>query len=653
MGEKAKLGAVRSLSRLGGAADGGRAEPLADGSGGTPYWLPGSADASPLPRSPARAARRSGRSGRSGLRSLAARRWRWGLGALLVLIVVWAVLVVVSIVGAERSAASAERDLGHFGQLRLGAASGGIEAVVARVDRGAQALQGADRDLHEPWVRAVGWVPWVGTQTTSAADLTSAASDAAAALQGLLSTVQTLAAAPPTSAAGRLADLTLVARSAARAAHRLSGLSLGPQSGLIGPLDDKRRLLASELARVHGVLSDLSVSASALGSLLRGPTSLLVLAGNDAEMRNGSGMFLQVGRITASAGHLRLSSFRSAPLGDLPAPGVTLPPSVERVWGWQEPGRFWEEVGIDPSFPTSARTAEALWARDGGAGVDGVVAIDTTGLVDLVKALGPVEVAGRSLDASALSHYLLLGQYRGLGYPTAEQADRRERLGQIADEVFGRLEHGPFTASELAEVGVELAKAVAGRHLMVYSSTPALERDWERLGAAGSFPSDGLMVSVQNRGGNKLDQFLHVAVAVAQEKTGVPGSGPSLAFKVTLQNGAQATGLPRYVAGPFPGLHVAPATYVGIVTFDLPAGASAIRVLGGAHPDAAGRVGKGYEVGIPVTLPAGSSATVSLSLALPTSLRRMAWLPSGRYPSEQRSFDGRALPAGQTVQVGL
>jgi hypothetical protein len=643
---------LRSLRRLEATREGGSSEPVVGGTPVTQYWLPGLEEeprrsfSHPGARTPLR----SGPRGRLRL-LVASGRWRVGILALLLVVVAWAVLVLVSIVGAARSVTSAERELGPFEHLRLQTASSGIVTLVAKVDRGALALSSARRDLDEPWVRATHWIPWVGTQTTSASELTAAASDAADALDGLLSTVVSLGAKPPTSAASRLADLGLVARSAQRAEHQLAGLALGPSHGLIGPLGDKRRLLAAELSRANGIVSDVRTSATVLGSLLRGPTSLLVLAGNDAEMRNGSGMFLQVGRITATSGHLRLSSFRSAPLGDLPAPGVTLPVQVERVWGWQEPGRFWEEVGIDPSFPTSARTAEALWARDGGSSVDGVVAIDTSALVDLVKALGPVEVEGRKLDASALSHYLLLGQYRGLGYPTAEQAGRRERLGQIADQVFGRLEHGPFTASELAAVGVQLAKAVSGRHLMVYSDAPGLERDWQRLGAAGSFPANGLMVSVQNRGGNKLDQFLHVSVAVAKAKADPSESGSGLTLEVRLHNEAPSTGLPRYVSGPFPGLDVAPGTYVGIVTFDLPRGVSDVRVLDGARPDAAGSVGASVEVGTPVTLPAGGETTLSIALALPKGLPDLTWLPSGRYPPERRNFDGRSLPAGRQVTL--
>lgn len=614
-----------------------------------PYWLPGATEGPALRASSAR----RGLGPRAGEGAPLVRRWRWGLGAVLLVVLVWIVLVLVSVLGAERSAASAERLLGNIGQLRHEVADGGVATVAHRVDRGAVALENAARDLHEPWVEAAAWVPWVGTQARSAADLASAAAHAASALEGLVSTVQIVAATPPVTSAQRLADLGVVARSAGVAEQRLVGISLGPSRDLVGPLRDKRRLLATELARIRGVLFDLRTSATALGSLLRGPTSLLVLAGNDAEMRNGSGMFLQVGRVSASSGHLRLFSFRSAPLGDLPAPGVALPASVERVWGWQEPGRFWEEVGIDPSFPTSARTAEALWARDGGARVDGVVAIDTTGLVDLVKALGPVDVAGRKPSAAALSHYLLLGQYRGLGYPTAEQTGRRERLGQIAEEVFGRLEHGPFSPSELVQVGVELARAVAGRHLMLYSNSPGLERDWSELGASGSFPADGLMVSVQNRGGNKLDQFLHVGVAVTERRSSQSRQAPDLTLTVRLRNAAPASGLPRYVAGPFPGLRVAPGTYVGIVTLDLPRGVSDIRVLDGARPDADGIVGKGYELGIPVTLPPGAAGTVSVSLALPRRLGEMAWLPSARSPSERRTYDGRLLPTARTVPVKL
>lgn len=577
----------------------------------------------------------------------------WTIVAIAAVLVVWAVLFALSALGALRSASAAHRRLEGLDDFRAFLSAGNLHELPGRLNVASADLAAAERDLSSPWVRSAAWIPFVGTQIDSASAIVGASERAVAAVGPLVQEATVVTEHPPLTPAARLGDLRVLSKAATVAAAELDIRSFGPARGLLGALATERRKVLTEVTSVHQDMLRLGVASSALHRMLKGPTSLLLLAGNNAEMRNGSGMVLQVGRLSFRNGRVRLGKLRSAPLGDLPSPGIRLPASLQRVWGWQEPGRFWEEIGVDPDFPVSARAAEALWARDGGKPVNGVIYVDTTALAEIVRATGPVLVDGREMDSTELSHYLLLKQYRGLGYPTAEQTDRREELGRIASVVLGRLEKGPYRAHGLFTLARALADAVGGRHVMLFSNSSALEAEWAEVGAAGRFPADGLMVSVQNRGGNKLDQFLAVRVSISQSpKLDTPGAH-LVEVRVSIDNRAPRSGLARYVSGPFPGLDVAPGTYVGIVTFDLPLATSHVEVVRGPRPDAAGAVGRSFELGLPVTLAPGAHASLELRLRVPATLRKLQFLPSARYPAEERLFDGRALAPGRSVPIVL
>ena len=65
-----------------------------------------------------------------------------------------------------------------------------------------------------------------------------------------------------------------------------------------------------------------------------------------------------------------------------------------------------------------------------------------------------------------------------------------------------------------------VSSAVAGRHLMVWSKNPAPQAAWVVSGVSGGLTPRSVDVSVINLGGNKLDQYLPVHVAVTTAPAG-------------------------------------------------------------------------------------------------------------------------------------
>src|SRR5205823_8908567 len=105
---------------------------------------------------------------------------------------------------------------------------------------------------------------------------------------------------------GRIAVLERLAGVANTARASLAGLDTGPSSGLVGTLAHRHSELVSDLAKAQDGLMRSSAATRAAADLLSGPRHYLVLAANNAEMRAGSGIFLQAGILTTGGGQMHL-----------------------------------------------------------------------------------------------------------------------------------------------------------------------------------------------------------------------------------------------------------------------------------------------------------------------------------------------------------
>ena len=76
-------------------------------------------------------------------------------------------------------------------------------------------------------------------------------------------------------------------------------------------------------------LSRTSAGATAAAAILTGPQNYLLLAGNNAEMRSGSGMFLEAGNVAISDGDMHLQGMQ--PTWSLILPGRE-PFPREGIW---------------------------------------------------------------------------------------------------------------------------------------------------------------------------------------------------------------------------------------------------------------------------------------------------------------------------------
>ena len=467
-------------------------------------------------------------------------------------------------------------------------------------------------------------VPFVGRQLRSVQALSGAATDVADIGIGGMTDAQPVLDEPGGSNAARAASARRLGKVAGQANARLRRLDLGPRVGLLGPLARARNRLGEQVDELQDALTKGAKGGEAVADLLEGPRRYLVFAANNAEMRAGSGMLLSAGELESGPEGLRLGAMRSVTDIPIPAGEVPLPADLADRWGWLEPNIEWRNLLTSPRFDVAAPLAAQMWVAAGNRPVDGVMVLDPIALGGLLRGTGPVEVDDRRFDEGNIQEELLHAQY--LRLPELEdRPERRENLGRIAGAVFSALDRGSWSMPRLAS---GLARAAAGRHVLMWAADPSEQSAWQALGVDGALQSDSLLVSILNRGGNKLDPFLQV-----QADIGVAPAATETEVVVTIRlHNRVPTGEPTYIAGPHALSGVGEGVYLGILTLNLPGAVTDARFDGVDSLAVAGQDGPSKVIGFQFELPRDGQRTVVARFRLPARSVALQVEPSARVP---------------------
>jgi hypothetical protein len=545
----------------------------------------------------------------------------------LTVLALWMVAVVVLLVAGFLSLRSGQQDAEA---VREAGARPLLQGrTVARLERAADRFATADRRLSSPALAPLRILPVAGRQVRSAEAIAAAAERVAR--EGLAGVG--LGRAELRGGGGRGLDRVEQVRRlgalADRTNARLARVSLGPSAGLVGPLGRARWELESTVADLRRGLARGSAAATAFADLLGGPRSYLVFAANPSEMRAGSGMFLSVGNMRTGEGSVDVTGMASVTNVAVPA-GVAIDGDLAARWGWLAPQTDWRNLVLSPRFPDSAALAARMWEAGGHGPVDGVLALDALALRAVLAATGPVQAAGLDITADNVVEELTHTQYTR--YPDlSERDERRESLSAIATAVMQALSEREWSAEVLAD---GLARAARGRHVLLWSSRPSEQRGWTAAGLDGTVRADSLMVSVLNRGGNKLDYWLPSDVRLDLRAVGDHTEG---SIRMRLRN-TTPPDEPAYVAGPHYGLPLQPGEYLGLAAVTLPGSASGGRFEGVDQLAVAGADGPTRVIATEFQLPRGEERTIVVRFRLPGRHGALHVEPSAREPSVPWSF---------------
>ncbi len=556
-----------------------------------------------------------------GVRREGAKRARFWVSIAAVAVVVWLAMAAAAILLARR-------DLGR-----------GVEAVSAAREHAQDVLDGrelpelteARRSFSSAHRRVSGLVlaparvlPFFGRQVASVRSLADAARQVTDAGIDAVATVRTLSSTPTHSNADRAAVARRLADVAGELRRRLGVVDLGPRVGLLPPLARARNDLAGKLDELDKALRRGGAGARAGADLIGGPRRYLVLAANNAEMRAGTGMFLSAGELETGPAGIKLGPMQA--LEDIPVPpaAVVLEGDLRDRWGWLAPNEEWRNLMLSPRFDAQAPLAASMWVATGHRPVDGVLALDPVALRGLLEATGPVTVEDGVIGSDDVVDELLLRQYRR--YSSDQKGERREALGRLAAATFDAIDAGRWTVAGLAK---GLRGVIDGRHLLAWSSNVEEQERWREAGLDGSLKPESLLVSVLNRGGNKLDYHLRVTAELRAARAG--DANTDFTLRLEMRN-VVGQGEPRYVSGPHEDSPVGEGVYLGIVSVTLPGDARGGRVDGEDQLVVAGADGPNRVVGVELQVPRGEQRQVVVRFRMPRETGVLRVEPSARVP---------------------
>lgn len=399
-------------------------------------------------------------------------------------------------------------------------------------------------------LHVLSWIPFVGQQVDGVTSLVNDFQTTAYQADQLLTdTNLVLDASHGTS-------VSLPALAILRAQVGISVATLRPLdrgSGLlIGPIASARTTFDHEIVEITRLLTDgenlLGYAGPFLGS--DGPRTYLLAGENNAEMRD-QGAVLSWSIITADNGTFRMEHPESVGELKLRYPAtVPLPRGTLEAFGALNPTQVWQSVNATADFPLSGETMAAMYEQRTHQLIDGVIAVDVPALENVLKATGPVHANGIPVKVSSKNAAWVLLHQLYWWYPHNYQlGTRHDEVSAVATAAVQYMERHPH-AVDLAFLVDQLAKATAGRHLLVWSRFPALEQAVTRFGASGSLTADGtdvIHLATESAVAAKLDWYVHTAAIYHVD---VDSNGTAyITAKIVIANTAPVHG-PHYVLGP-------------------------------------------------------------------------------------------------------
>jgi hypothetical protein len=282
-----------------------------------------------------------------------------------------------------------------------------------------------------------------------------------------------------------------------------------------------------------------------------GPRRYFVAFTTPAESRGLGGFMGSWAELTADDGRLELTRTGAsdvlAPKPGDPERTLTGPDDYVRRYGPNEPQNQVRDVTLSPDFPSVSEVMGGIYPQtNGGAPIDGMVAMDPYALAAMLRITGPINCVscGKTLNGDNAAEYLLREQYLTFD----DRAERVDALDEAARVTFDKFISAPsLRPAQLASL---LGPMVSQRRLMASSTTADEQAFLAEIGMSGAFADRGtddlFSLVTQNGGNNKMDVFLHRTVDY--DTTFNPDTGEVAATAtVTLRNDAPTTGLPNYV----------------------------------------------------------------------------------------------------------
>jgi hypothetical protein len=290
----------------------------------------------------------------------------------------------------------------------------------------------------------------------------------------------------------------------------------------------------------------LGAASTALGLAPRmlgadGPRRYMVVVMNNAETRAAGGLPGAFVVVRVDRGELvREAVGTNNDFRDAPEPVVDLGEDFARLYDPLRARRAWSATVTPAHWPSSSQVVAALWERQGGGRLDGVVGVDPVVLAELLGVTGEITVGSRTLSQRTIADFIWRGEYEE--FRDEPDSVRQDVLRDIARAVYDSVARAGYPPLEL---GRALVRSAASGHLQVWSADAEEQAVLEASPVGGALPSAPgafLHVTMNNAAGNKADVYLRRRVEYGR-------NGGRGTLRVTLTNTVDPSAVAPIVTG--------------------------------------------------------------------------------------------------------
>jgi hypothetical protein len=306
--------------------------------------------------------------------------------------------------------------------------------------------------------------------------------------------------------------------------------------------------VVSLVSRAQEVVNGLDTAAALIPAMLGAdaPRDYLLVALNNSELRASGGIVGAMTVVHADNGSISLGT-QSAAFSEFPEPGLPLTDSEVTLYS-EVFGTYIQNVTSTPDFARSGELAQALWEKQTGLRVDGVISIDPVALGYILNATGPIDAgSGVTLNSGNATDVLLSGVYQMFDTTRAQDAF----FAGVTSKIFTAVTSGAASSSELITA---IGRASDENRVHVWSDTPSENELMRGFPIASSLPEvsedvSGIGVYFNDATGGKMDYYLSSAIQVAAAVCR-NDARPNFQVRVKLESRApldSASSLPPYV----------------------------------------------------------------------------------------------------------
>jgi hypothetical protein len=255
------------------------------------------------------------------------------------------------------------------------------------------------------------------------------------------------------------------------------------------------------------------VSAAPILFGAQSPKSYLIAFQNSAEARGTGGILGAYAIVEFNKGSLKVIETGSneplygSSLAQIP---IYVPEEYKRLYG--ENPAILQNSNLSPHFPYGAEIWLALWKKEFGQTLDGVIAMDPTALSYILRATGPITLnSGERLTSDNLVSVTLKDAYERF---EKDNKARKQYLVDIMNATVKQLNSGDYSKIKMAQA---IRDGIIANRILFYSTDKSAQSELSKVRLGGDMrleSNNEFRTVIQNIDAGKLDYYLDRDVVI-------------------------------------------------------------------------------------------------------------------------------------------